>query len=99
MPQEISVSFQAVKTKVYKLIDAAIEGDKTETQIVESLERWWKQVHPADREVAQKHLLHVLERSHAGLNAMAQALLENASVPGPEKLGRPENGQAGFRPF
>jgi len=78
MPQEISVSYQAVKSKVYKLIDAAVEGDKTEQQIRESMQRWWKLVHPADRAVAQKYLLRVLGRSHASLNAMTHAFLESA---------------------
>jgi hypothetical protein len=90
MSQEISVSFQAVKSKVYKLIDAAIEGDKTEAQIAESLERWWKHVHPADRQVAQKYLLLVLERSHAGLNAMAKALFEPPGHPAMEPISKAE---------
>jgi hypothetical protein len=77
MPQEISVSYQAVKSKVYKLIDAAVEGEKTEQQIRESMQRWWKLVHPADRAVAQKYLLRALERSHASLNAMTHAFLES----------------------
>jgi hypothetical protein len=78
MPQEISVSYQAVKSKVYKLIDAAVEGEKTEQQIRESLVRWWKLIHPADRAVAQKYLLRVLEQSHASLGAMTHAFLESA---------------------
>jgi hypothetical protein len=78
MSQEISVSYQAVKSKVYKLIDAAVEGEKTDQQIRESLARWWKLVHPADRAVAQKYLLRVLEQSHASLSAMTHAFLESA---------------------
>jgi hypothetical protein len=27
MPQEVSISYQAVKSKVYKLVDAMVEGD------------------------------------------------------------------------
>jgi len=76
MSQEISVSYQAIKSKVYRLIDAAVEGEKTEVQIQQSMQRWWKLVHPADRVVAQKYLLRVLERSHASLNAMTHAFLE-----------------------
>jgi hypothetical protein len=76
MPQEISVSYQAIKSKVYKLIDAAVEGEKSEQQIRESMQRWWKLIHPADRAVAQKYLLRVLERSHVSLNAMTHAFLE-----------------------
>jgi hypothetical protein len=95
MPQEISISYQAVKSKVYKLIDAAVEGEKTEQQIMESMERWWKLVHPADRAVAQKYLLRVLERSHTSLNSMTHALLESTEcepshAPGQERLAKPQ---------
>ena len=76
MSQEVSVSYQAIKSKVYKLIDAAVEGEKTEAQIQESMQRWCKLIHPADRAVAQKYLLRVLERSHASLNAITHAYLE-----------------------
>jgi len=78
MSQEISVSYQAVKSKVHKLIDAAVEGEKSDAQIRNSMERWWKLIHPADRAVAQKYLLRVLERSNASLNAMTQAFLDSA---------------------
>ena len=93
MSQEVSVSYQAVKSKVYKLIDAAVEGEKTEAQVQESLERWWRQVHPADRAVAYKYLLRVLERSRAGVSAMARALPDTPESPSPlpEKLAKPWN--------
>lgn len=83
MAQEISVSYQAVKSKVHKLIDAAVEGEKTDVQIRNSMERWWKLIHPADRVVAQKYLLRVLARSSASLNAMTQAFLESAECDSP----------------
>jgi|HubBroStandDraft_4_1064222.scaffolds.fasta_scaffold467558_2 hypothetical protein len=97
MSQEVSVSYQAVKSKVYKLMDAAIEGEKTEAQVVESLERWWKQIHPADRAVAQKHLQRVLERSHASLSAMGQALLETTESVArlSQKFSKPVSTQSG----
>ena len=97
MSQEVSVSYQAVKSKVYKLIDAAVEGEKTEAQVQESLERWWKLVHPSDRAVAQKYLLRVLERSHGSLNAMSHALLESieAAPPPLEKLSKPASTHSG----
>jgi hypothetical protein len=95
MPQEVSVSYQAVKSKVYKLIDAAVEGEKSEQQIRESMQRWWKLIHPADRVVAQKYLLRVLERSHASLNSMTHAFLEsglsdNTVAPPPERMAKPQ---------
>lgn len=95
MPQEISVSYQAVKSKVYKLIDAAVEGEKNEQQIRESMQRWWKLIHPADRAVAQKYLLRVLERSHSSLNAMTHAFLECAEAGPPneatsDRLAKPQ---------
>lgn len=93
MSQEVSVSYQAVKSKIYKLIDAAVEGEKTEAQVQESLEKWWRQVHPSDRAVAHKYLLRVLERSRAGVNAMARALLEASETPAamPERLTKLSN--------
>jgi|SRR5271157_5197882 len=87
MSQEISVSYQAIKSKVYRLIDAAVEGEKTEAQIQESMQRWWKLIHPTDRAIAQKYLLLVLEKSHTSLSAMTHAFLESsereANVPPP----------------
>ena len=76
MPQELSVSYQAVKTKVHRLLDAAVEGAKSEREIEESIARWWCMVQPADRAVAKKYLLTVLERSNATLKAIAVTLPE-----------------------
>jgi hypothetical protein len=67
MGQEVSVSYQAVKSKVYKLIDALVEDAKTEGDVQESMKRWWKLIHPADRPVARKYLLSVLAKSNASL--------------------------------
>jgi hypothetical protein len=74
MPQELSVSYQAVKTKVHRLMDAVVEGAKTEGDIAECIARWWCLVQPADRAVAKKYLQTVLERSNATLNAIATTL-------------------------
>jgi ATP-dependent DNA ligase len=74
MPQELSVSYQAVKTKVHRLMDAVVEGAKTEGDIAECIARWWTLVQPADRAVAKKYLQTVLERSNATLKAIATTL-------------------------
>lgn len=74
MPQEISVSYQAIKSKVYRLIDALVVGEKTELDIQESIRRWWHLIHPADRPVAQKYLLTVLGRSVSALDAIGDGL-------------------------
>src|ERR1051326_9152071 len=60
MPQEISVSYQAIKSKVYRLIDALVVGEKSEAEVAESARRWWSLIHPADRPIAQKYPLMVL---------------------------------------
>ena len=52
MPQEVSISYQAVKSKVYKLVDAMVEGDKNSVEVQESIRRWWSLIHPSDRAVA-----------------------------------------------
>jgi hypothetical protein len=83
MPQEISVSYQAIKSKVYRLIDALVVGEKSEADVQESIRRWWSLIHPADRPIAQKYLLMVLGRSASALDSMGDALL---SVGGPESV-------------
>ncbi len=75
MPQEISVSYQAIKSKVYRLIDALVVGEKSEAEVQESVRRWWSLIHPADRPIAQKYLLMVLGRSNSALDAMGAELL------------------------
>jgi len=74
MPQEVSVSYQAIKSKVYRLIDTLVVGEKTEAEIHESIRRWWDLIHPADRPIAQKYLLAVLERSALALDAIDDGL-------------------------
>jgi hypothetical protein len=75
MPQEISVSYQAIKSKIYRLIDALVVGDKNESEVQESVRRWWGLIHPADRPVAQKYLQMVLGRSTSALDAVEVAML------------------------
>ena len=83
MPQEVSVSYQAVKSKVYRLIDALVVGEKTQAEVQESIRRWWDLIHPADRPIAQKYLLLVLERSCLALDAVEQGLTEATDHPVP----------------
>lgn len=75
MPQEISVSYQAIKSKVYRLVDSLVVGEKTEAEVQESVRRWWALIHPADRPIAQKYLFLVLGRSTSALEAMGDVLL------------------------
>ncbi len=74
MPQEISVSYQAIKSKVYRLIDALVTGEKSEAEIQESIHRWWCLIHPADRPIAQKYLMMVLDRSGSALEGISDGL-------------------------
>jgi hypothetical protein len=76
MGQEISVSYQAVKSKVYRLIDSLVEDAKTRGDVEESVKRWWKHIHPADRPIARKHLLSVLSKSNATLQAISGGLTD-----------------------
>lgn len=70
MGQEVSVSYQAVKSRVYRLIDSLVEGAKTEQEIQESMQRWWRLVHPSDRPMAKRYLMTVLQKSNATLGAI-----------------------------
>ena len=74
MGQEVSVSYQAVKSKVYRLIDGLVEDAKNTGDVQESIKRWWKLIHPADRPIARKHLLLVLAKSNATLEAICGGL-------------------------
>jgi hypothetical protein len=76
MGQEVSISYQAVKSRVYRLIDSLVEGAKTESEVQESMRRWWKLVHPADRPMAQKYLMEVLQRSNATLEAISGEVVQ-----------------------
>ena len=90
MPQEVSVSYQAVKSKVYRLIDALVVGEKTEAEVQESIRRWWDLIHPADHPIAQKYLLLVLERSCLAITAVGEGLIEatESHVPGPSESAK-----------
>jgi len=86
MPQEISVSYQAIKSKVYRLVDALVVGEKNEAEIQESIRRWWALIHPADRPIAQKYLLMVLGRSASALDAVGNGLLSAGGVDSKQSL-------------
>jgi hypothetical protein len=74
VPQEISVSYRAIKSRVYRLIDALVVGEKTGAEVQESIRRWWNLIRPADRPIAQKYLLIVLGRSMSALDAIGDSL-------------------------
>jgi hypothetical protein len=79
MPQEVSVSYQAIKSKVYRLIDTLVVGEKSDVEVQESIRRWWELIHPADRPIAQKYLLIVLGRSGQALDAIEEGLTDATS--------------------
>jgi hypothetical protein len=106
MGQEISVSYQAVKSKVYRLIDSLVEDSKNQDDVQESMRRWWKLVHPADRPIARKYLLAVLERSNATIEAICEGLPElkdfesrSGSTPSLPRLHPLDGGDASSQRF
>ena len=96
MPQEISVSYQAIKSKVYRLVDALVIGEKNEAEVQESIRRWWALIHPADRPIAQKYLLMVLGRSVSALDAVGQGLL-SVAAPAPKESAMADSHAASQR--
>ncbi len=90
MPQEVSVSYQAIKSKVYRLIDTLVVGEKSEIEVQESIRRWWELIHPADRPIAQKYLLLVLERSCIAMDAIEEGLMDvtDHQAPRPSETAR-----------
>ena len=53
-----------------------VEDAKTEGDVQESVKRWWRHIHPADRPIARKHLLSVLSKSNATLEAISGGLTD-----------------------
>lgn len=80
MPQEVSVSYQAIKSKVYRLIDTLVVGEKSEVDVQESIRRWWELIHPADRPIARKYLLIILGRSGQALDAIGDGLSDATNL-------------------
>ena len=74
MGQDVSVSYQAVKSRVYRLIDSLAEDGKTTNDVKDSLKRWWNTLHPNDRPVARKYLIAVLAKSTAGIEAIQEGI-------------------------
>jgi hypothetical protein len=93
MPQEVSVSYQAIKSKVYRLIDTLVVGEKSEVEIQESIRRWWELIHPTDRPIAQKYLLLVLGRSCQALDAIEEGFTDATN----HDAFRPESTRATFK--
>ncbi len=92
MGQELSVSYQAVKTKVHRLMDAVVEGTKTESDVHACIRRWWNLVQPSDRVVARRYLQAVLERSNSTLNAISAELPELEGFAGSQDRPSPNLG-------
>jgi hypothetical protein len=76
MYHEVSVSYQAVKSRVYRLIDSLVEEGKTRNDVKDSLKRWWNTIHPNDRPVARKYLIAVLAESNADIDVILEGIAD-----------------------
>ena len=92
-----------MKSKVYRLIDSLVEDAKNQGDVQESMKRWWKLIHPADRPIARKYLLSVLAKSNATLEAICDGLsdlqdfeiheVRHENLPGLHTLSSPPSAQ------
>jgi hypothetical protein len=70
MGQHLSVSYNAVKRRVNRLIEHANHDGKTPDEARISFVRWWNLLHPIDRPVARKYLIAVLANSDQPVHAI-----------------------------
>src|SRR5512133_1577545 len=70
----VSVSYQAVKSRVYRLIDSLAEEGKTTNHVKDSLKQWWNTIHPSDRPVARKYLIAILAEANSGIDAIREGI-------------------------
>ena len=70
----VSVSYQAVKSRVYRLIDSLAEEGKTTNDVKDSLKQWWNTIHPSDRPVARKYLIAILPEANSGIDAIREGI-------------------------
>ena len=76
MHQEVSVTYQAVKSRVSRLLNSISEEGNSAEHVKDSLKRWWNTLHPTDRPVARKHLLAVLAESDAAIDAIRDGIAD-----------------------
>jgi hypothetical protein len=74
--QEVSVTYQAVKSRVSRLLNSIAEEEKNAEKVKDSLKRWWNALHPNDRPVARKYLLAVLAESDAAIDAIREGIAD-----------------------
>jgi hypothetical protein len=72
----VSVSYQAVKSRVYRLIDSLAEEGKSTNDVKDSLKQWWNAIHPSDRPVARKYLIAILAESDSGIDAIREGITQ-----------------------
>jgi hypothetical protein len=70
MGQDLSVSYNAVKRRVNRLIEHTNQDGKTPEEARISFVRWWNLLHPLDRPIARKYLIAVVANSDQPVEAV-----------------------------
>jgi hypothetical protein len=62
------------RDKVYRLVDDMVEGTRSESELLESVRRWWDSIPVSERNIVRRELLNVLAKSNATIEAISGVL-------------------------
>ena len=53
-----------------------VEGTRSESEVLESVKRWWDYIPATERKIVRRELLNVLAKSNATIEAISGALTD-----------------------